>query len=139
MFSPIMKIKLALDTISSLKTIPAYCKDMIQKTQTSGYMARHIISWARPDYPTFDEFYQRSQVVDDGANDAFLERMLKFWVKLGKDRSDPLQITTYSRLMLIDIDMNVGHIDAKIDLNNRIDNQDSNDKVVLLVDDCSCC
>ena len=66
---------------------------MIEKTTASGFMARHLLHWAKPDNPTYDEFFDRVQNVDFTKKDDFLSKIRKMWSSLGRDRKDPQTVT----------------------------------------------
>ena len=66
---------------------------MIEKTMASGFMARHLLHWARPDNPTYDGFFDRIKNVDFEKKDDFLAAVRELWCNLGRDRKDPKVVT----------------------------------------------
>ena len=66
---------------------------MIEKTVASGYMARHLLHWAQPDCPTYDDFFFRAENVDDAKKEEFLQSLRNFWKNLGDERIDPKTVT----------------------------------------------
>ena len=38
----------------------------------SGFMARHLLHWAKPDNPSYNEFFFRTENVDDTKKEDFL-------------------------------------------------------------------
>ena len=66
---------------------------MIEKTMASGFMARHLLHWAKPENPTYDEFYLRLEYVDGNQQNEFLSQVRDMWIDLGNKRSDPKTIT----------------------------------------------
>ena len=61
----------------------------------SGYMARHILHWAKPDSPTYDEFFSRVENIDFGKKDQFLTNVHDLWINLGENSTDPSVLTRY--------------------------------------------
>lgn len=68
---------------------------MIVKTMASGYMARHILHWAKPDNPPHDDFFDRVGNVDYSKKDDFLTNVHNLWISLGETRTDPSVLTRY--------------------------------------------
>ena len=66
---------------------------MIEKTTASGYMARHVLHWAKPDSPTYDEFFSRIQNVDEQKKEVFLQNVTGLWKDRGQKRMHP-SVTT---------------------------------------------
>ena len=66
---------------------------MSEKTVASGYMARHVLHWAKPDNPTYDEFFSRIQNVDEEKKDAFLQNVTNLWKDRGRQRMQPNIVT----------------------------------------------
>ena len=73
---------------------------MIEKTMASGYMARHILHWAKPDNPTYDEFFSRVENVDYCKKEDFLTKVHDLWINLGEHRTDPNVVTRYIVILI---------------------------------------
>ena len=73
--------------------VTAYAKSMIEKTSASGYMARHCLHWAKPDNPTYDEFFSRILNVDEQKKDRFLKKVTNLWKDRGQKGMQPNVIT----------------------------------------------
>ena len=69
---------------------------MIEKTRTDGFMARHVLHWAEPSYPTFENWLKRVNGVDDDEKDRFLLKLKDHWANIGSQRKDPGIITRLS-------------------------------------------
>lgn len=71
----------------------ALAKSMIEKTMASGFMARHLLHWAKPDNPSYNEFFFRTENVDDTKKEDFLASIRNLWAMPGNERADPKKIT----------------------------------------------
>ena len=71
-------------TISIIKIITGYAKKMIESTHEDGYMARHICHWPLPEYPDYESWRRRQQLVDAREKDDFIRKIKGLWAKLGE-------------------------------------------------------
>ena len=61
---------------------------MIERCVADGFMARHVLHWPMPDYPSYAEFCERVSNVDDFQKDAFVGKIKDFWIFLGHESHD---------------------------------------------------
>lgn len=72
-----------------------------RKTVDNGFMARHLIHYAKPNYPTFAAWKKQIAGVDNEEKSVFIQRMENLWTRIGVERKDPENITRYKEFPLV--------------------------------------
>lgn len=74
---------------------------LTRKTVDNGFMARHILHYAKPNYPKYAEWRRQIACVDDKEKADFIARMENLWARIGAERQDPSIITRLDNLIEI--------------------------------------